>query len=68
MKNKFEASSLIKFFFTYTKTQFGHHIKTICTNNGLEFSLKQFYDEHGVIHQTSCAETPQQNSIVEQKL
>ena len=29
--------------------------------------MKQFYDDAGIIHKTSCIETPQQNVIVEMK-
>ena len=29
--------------------------------------MKQFYHSTGIIHQTSCVETPQQNGIVEKK-
>lgn len=27
----------------------------------------QFFQEHGIFHQKSCAHTPQQNGIVERK-
>jgi len=37
------------------------------TDNEKEFCWKSFYDEHGIIHQTSCNETPEQNSTVERK-
>ncbi|CAA0842865.1 Uncharacterized mitochondrial protein AtMg00710, partial [Striga hermonthica] len=37
------------------------------TNNGSEFFLKQFYTDFGILHQTSCVETPQQNAKVERK-
>uniref|UniRef100_A0A2N9H9X1 Reverse transcriptase Ty1/copia-type domain-containing protein n=1 Tax=Fagus sylvatica TaxID=28930 RepID=A0A2N9H9X1_FAGSY len=39
----------------------------IRSNNGLEFSMDDFYAQQGSIHQTSCIGTPQQNSIVERK-
>ena len=42
-------------------------MKIIRTNNGKEFYWKYFYEKHDIIHQTSCNETPQQNSIVERK-
>ena len=40
------------------------------SNNGLEFSdttALAFFAKHGIIHQTSCIGTPQQNGIVERK-
>ena len=29
--------------------------------------MRQFYDDTGIVHQTTCVETPQQNDIVERK-
>lgn len=29
--------------------------------------MKQFLSDHGIIHQTSCPDTPQQNGIAERK-
>lgn len=47
--------------------QFDTKIKAIQSDNGAEFIMKQFYASQGIIHQTSCIETPQQNGIVERK-
>jgi hypothetical protein len=49
------------------KTQYNITVKCIRSYNGLEFLLKIFYNEHGIIHQCSCVSTPQQNGIVERK-
>lgn len=49
------------------KTQFNLHIKCIRTDNGSEFLLTDFYKQLGIIHQTSCVGTPQQNFIIECK-
>ena len=46
---------------------FDAKIKIIRTDNGTEFSLNQFFNSKGIIHQTSCTETPQQNGRVERK-
>ena len=51
-------------------TQFGAKIKIARSDNGYEFSSKlieKFYREKGIIHQTSCTDTPQQNGRVERK-
>jgi hypothetical protein len=67
LKLKSEASTYIKHFCSMVKTQFETNIKCIRSDNGTEFLLKKFYLENGIIHQTSCVSTPQQNGIVERK-
>jgi len=67
MKNKGETISLLQNFIVYVKNQFNKNIKTIRTNTKQEFCWKDFYYKHGIIHQTPCTETPQQNSNVERK-
>lgn len=47
--------------------QFGTSIEKICTDHGVKFSLTQFLNSKGVMHQLSCVETPLQNSLVERK-
>jgi hypothetical protein len=49
------------------KTQFGHRIKTIRSDNGQEFQMPSFYASLGMSQQHSCVETPQQNYVVEKK-
>lgn len=67
MSHKSEVSHLIKSFYNLVVTQFNKTIKIIRSNNGPKFSLHSFYVSKGIIHQLSCVETPQKNSIVERK-
>nr|KYP64997.1 Retrovirus-related Pol polyprotein from transposon TNT 1-94 [Cajanus cajan] len=67
MKNKFETKLLLQNFVSFVQTQFQKNIKTIRTDNGPEFLLKDWYAKLGIVHQTSCVNTPQQNGVVERK-
>ena len=71
MVTKDEAISILKSFVTMVLTQFHAHVKTIRSDNSLEFSKSgealEFFNKHGLTHQTSCVQTPQQNGIVERK-
>ena len=67
MKHKSETSCLIQTFYNMIFTQFKVPIKMLRSNNGSEFVLNSFYASKGIIHQLSCMETPQQNSVVERK-
>ena len=67
MKHKSETSCLIQSFYNMIFTQFQVPIKILRSDNGPEFALNSFYASKGIIHQLSCMETPQQNSMVERK-
>ena len=67
LKAKSETQVLLPQFYVYVETQFNKKIKCIRTDNGTEFLLKDFFKSKGILHQLSCVETPQQNSIVERK-
>jgi len=46
------------------KIEFGKDEKFSRSDNGLEFlsrPIKQFYQHRGIVHQTTCIDTPQQN-------
>ncbi|XP_052725873.1 retrovirus-related Pol polyprotein from transposon TNT 1-94 isoform X1 [Vigna angularis] len=70
MKNRSELFSIFQSFFNEIKTQFGVSIRNLRSDNGREYlshPFKQFMASHGILHQTSCAYTPQQNGVAERK-
>lgn len=67
MKSKADTRICISNFLTLVSTQFSAKIKVIRTDNGPEFNMPTLYSSLGIIQQTSCVETPQQNSTVERK-
>jgi hypothetical protein len=68
LKTKAEVSNHVKNFITLIQNQFHITPKYIRTDNGPKFLLHDFYASHGIVHQRSCVETPQQNGRVERKL
>lgn len=57
-------------FYNLIKNQFGKTVKVFRSDNGTEFvnnKMVQFCKSLGIVHQTSCSYTPQQNRIVERK-
>ena len=70
MKTKQEVCSLFIQFHTMVATQYKTPIQIFRTDNGGEFvnhELKQFLHTHGIIHQTTCPSSPQQNGVAERK-
>jgi len=67
MTTKSETRNALSRFITLIHNQFNTAIKVIRSNNGSEFVCATLYESLGILHQTSCFETPQQNSIVERK-
>ncbi|GJT24664.1 ribonuclease H-like domain-containing protein [Tanacetum coccineum] len=70
LKSKTEVFHNIMVFYNLIKTQFKKNIKVFRSDNGTEFVNQQFYGfskSNGIVHQTSCRYTPQQNGIVERK-
>ncbi|XP_071726865.1 uncharacterized protein [Rutidosis leptorrhynchoides] len=52
------------------KPSFNKNIQILRSDNGGEFvntSMKLFCESNGIIHQTSCAHTPEQNGVAERK-
>ena len=67
---KSEVIVVLKDFLLEVKNQFGTTVKTLRSDNGREFFNSQCSDllsSLGIIHQSSCPYTPQQNGVVERK-
>jgi hypothetical protein len=61
---------IISIFTNMTKNQFGVSIKGIRTDNARDYFnqiLSSYFEKKGIIHQSSCVNTPQQNRLAERK-
>ncbi|KAL4591437.1 hypothetical protein LXL04_004402 [Taraxacum kok-saghyz] len=70
LKGKDEVFGHIVNFYNMIKNQFDKTIKIVRSDNGTEFinqNFNTFFETKGIIHQSSCVYTPQQNGIVERK-
>jgi hypothetical protein len=70
MNHKSEVNTLIPHFFKMIEKQFQAHIQKIQSDNAREFfnsHTNNFFKDLGVLQQSSCAYTPQQNGVVERK-
>ncbi|GKE52996.1 putative RNA-directed DNA polymerase, partial [Tanacetum coccineum] len=70
LKGKDEVFSNVFTFFNLIKNQFDKTIKVFRSDNGTEFvnkRFKNFCETNGVVHQTLCSFTPQQNGAAERK-
>ncbi|KAK9063310.1 hypothetical protein SSX86_017180 [Deinandra increscens subsp. villosa] len=70
LKHKDEVFINLQIFCNLIETQFNKKVKVFRSDNGTEFvnrRLTEFFQTKGIVHQTTCAYTPQQNGIVERK-
>lgn len=70
MKHKNEASTIFRRFHSMISTQFNAKLRILRTDNGGEYvnlQLTEYFQERGLIHETSCSQTPQQNGVAERK-
>jgi len=70
VKDRTEASKLLKGFITMTKNQFGKGVKVVTSDNGSQFTsgpMQEFYLKHEILRESSCVDTPQQNGRVKCK-
>ena len=70
MKSRTELFSVFKIFFVEIHNQFHTSIHILRSDNALEYLYAKFSDflsSHRILHQSSCAYTPQQNGVAERK-
>ncbi|KAK2991285.1 hypothetical protein RJ640_024550 [Escallonia rubra] len=70
MKSKSEVNVLFQQFCKMIHTQYNARIQVLRSENGGEYlsaELQQYLKAHGIIHQTTCSNTPQQNGVAERK-
>ena len=61
IREKFDVETIFKKFYTMVQTQFQKNIQTLQSDNGREYFknvLGQFFLEKGIVHQSSCIDTP----------
>jgi transposase InsO family protein len=57
-------------FFNFVKNQYNAKIKIFRSDNIMKFvnqNFKNLFSEKGILHQTTCVYTPEQNSVSERK-
>ncbi|KAJ9567088.1 hypothetical protein OSB04_003054 [Centaurea solstitialis] len=68
LHSKTEVYKAFCSFFAMITQQFEVQVKLVRSDNGSEFKcMVQYFAEHGIVFQTSCVGTPQQNGRVECK-
>jgi transposase InsO family protein len=67
LNHKHEVAQHIKHFISFAENQFNCKVKAIRTHSGVQFLMHDFFKLKGIIHHTTCVETPQQNGLVERK-
>lgn len=70
MKDKSETTQIFKNFHSMIQNQFKTSIQVLKTDNARDFFnfiLGTYLQSNGIVHQSSCVDTPQQNGVVERK-
>lgn len=70
MKNHSKLPKIFTTFYNEILGQFDTRIKILRSDNALEYTqafINNFCTSHGIIHQTTCPYTSQQNGIAERK-
>uniref|UniRef100_A0A2N9GSX8 Integrase catalytic domain-containing protein n=1 Tax=Fagus sylvatica TaxID=28930 RepID=A0A2N9GSX8_FAGSY len=70
LKDRSQLFSVFQSFYAEISNQFNAKLLAFRTDNAREYldsAFQQFLESRGIIHQTSCVRTPQQNVIAERK-
>lgn len=70
LKQKSEVFPAFKNFYTLVSNQYNACVKIFRTDNGTEYVNRDFNDflsSHGIVHQTTCVNTAEQNGVAERK-
>ena len=70
MREKSEVERIFKEFYRMIENQFQTKISILTSDNGTEYFnkiLETFSKEKGILHQSSCFDTPEHNGIAERK-
>ena len=70
MKNRAELFSIFQKFYAEILTRFNISIRVLRSDNAREYfsaPFISFMSQHRILHQYSCAHTPQQNGVAERK-
>lgn len=70
LQHKSDVYDVFRSFHQMIVTQFDTCIKVIRSDNGGEYfkkELKDFLNSKGILHQTTCPYSPQQNGVAERK-
>ena len=70
VKEKSEVGSIFRNFNTMIQNQFQTKIQILKTDNAREYFdkiLSEYLINQGIIHQSSCVDTPQQNAVAKRK-
>jgi transposase InsO family protein len=68
MRSKSKVPDCFRNFQKMVETQYGKRVKILRSDNGTEYtnkSMQDFLRSEGIVHQTTCVNTPEQNGVAE---
>lgn len=71
LKDKAAIGTVLLNFCKMIATQFGTPIQKFRMDNACDYfnhHMHQFFQQEGIVHESSCIDTPQQNGVAEQKM